>query len=51
MQRLWLPLLGWGLFGTGITPAIAAATLILHLVYGATTGWCIARWDSNALRG
>jgi hypothetical protein len=31
-----LPLLGWGLFGTAITPRVAVATLVLHLVYGAT---------------
>jgi len=28
---------GLGLFGTGITASIAAATLLLHLVYGTTT--------------
>ena len=33
-----LPFLGWGLFGTAITPAIAVATLILHLVYGTLLG-------------
>lgn len=39
MQLVVLPLLGWGLFGTGVTPAIAGATLVLHLVYGFVLGW------------
>jgi hypothetical protein len=47
MQLVWLPLLGWGPFGTAVTPKIAVATLILHLVYGATTGWLIARGDER----
>ncbi|MFW6079819.1 MAG: DUF6789 family protein [Gemmatimonadota bacterium] len=38
MQVAVLPYLGWGLFGAAVTPAIAAATLALHLVYGATYG-------------
>lgn len=36
MGLLVLPALGWGLFGTGLDPRIAVATLVLHLVYGAT---------------
>lgn len=36
MGLAFLPALGWGLFGTGLTPQIAVATLVLHLVYGAT---------------
>lgn len=43
MQVVVLPLLGWGLFGTGITPAIAVATLTLHVVYGGVLGWGLAR--------
>jgi len=43
MQIVVLPALGWGVFGTAITPKIAMATLILHLVYGATTGYLIQR--------
>lgn len=43
MQVVVLPLLGWGLFGTGITPKIAIATLVLHLIYGATLGWGLGR--------
>lgn len=43
MQLAVLPLLGWGLFGTAITPKIAVATLILHLIYGATLGWGLGR--------
>jgi hypothetical protein len=36
MGLVFLPALGWGLFGTGLDPRIAVATLVLHLVYGAT---------------
>lgn len=43
MGLLWLPYLGWGLFGTGITAKIAAATLLLHLVYGTTLGLLLDR--------
>ncbi len=39
MQIVFLPLLGWGFFGSAITPKIAIATLVLHLVYGAMLGW------------
>jgi len=38
-----LPWLGWGPFGTGRTPRIAAATLVLHLIYGVTLGWGLGR--------
>lgn len=38
MQVAVLPLLGWGLFGSAVTPAIAVGTLVLHLFYGATVG-------------
>lgn len=43
MQVAVLPFLGWGLFGTAQTPKIAIATLVLHLVYGATYGWLMDR--------
>lgn len=43
MQVTVLPFLGWGLFGVGITPKIAVATLILHLIYGTTLGWLMDR--------
>jgi len=43
MQLVFLPFLGWGLFGTAITPLIAVATLVLHLVYGGTLGWLLDR--------
>jgi hypothetical protein len=43
MQVIVLPLLGWGVFGTAITPEIAAATLVLHLIYGITVGWLVDR--------
>lgn len=43
MQVVVLPLIGWGFFGTAITPKIAGATLVLHLVYGAALGWGLAR--------
>lgn len=38
MQVVAFPFLGWGVFGVAITPQIAVATLILHLVYGLTLG-------------
>jgi len=38
MQLVVLPFLGWGPFGFAVTPAIAVATLVLHLVYGLTLG-------------
>jgi len=43
MEVVVLPLLGWGFFGFGITPQIAVATLILHLVYGGTLGLLMDR--------
>ena len=43
MQIVVLPLLGWGFFGSAITPKIAIATLVLHLVYGAMLGWLADR--------
>lgn len=39
MEIVVLPLLGWGAFGLFITPKIAIATLVLHLVYGGILGW------------
>lgn len=41
MQVTFLPFLGWGLFGATITPKIAVATLVLHLVYGGVLGWAL----------
>ena len=43
MDAVVLPLLGWGLFGAEITPRIAVATLVLHLVYGAALGLLMDR--------
>lgn len=43
MQVVFLPYIGWGLFGRVITPMIAVVTLALHLVYGATLGWLLDR--------
>jgi hypothetical protein len=43
MDIVVLPFLGWGFFGISITPRIAVATLILHLVYGFTLGWLMDR--------
>lgn len=43
MQLAVLPFLGWGFFGTAVTPKIAVVTLLLHLVYGATLGWLVDR--------
>ena len=43
MGVAWLPFLGWGLFGVAAAPPIAVATLVLHLVYGATLGGLLDR--------
>lgn len=43
MQVAFLPFLGWGAFGTAITPKIAVATLVLHLAYGGVLGWTVDR--------
>ena len=43
MQVTFLPFLGWGVFGTAITPKIAVATLVLHLIYGGLLGWALDR--------
>ena len=50
MQVTFLPFLGWGPFGTSITPKIAVATLVLHLVYGGALGWALAR-DTSSTSG
>lgn len=41
MGIVFLPFLGWGPFGTAVTPKIAGATLILHLIYGGVLGWTL----------
>lgn len=51
MGLLVLPWLGWGTFGAGVTPKIAVATLVLHLVYGAVLGWGLARAARPATEG
>jgi hypothetical protein len=43
MGLVWLPYLGWGLFGTAQTARIAVVTLVLHLVYGLTLGLLLDR--------
>ena len=43
MQVVVLPFLGWGVFGSSLTPRIAVATLVLHLVYGITLGVLVDR--------
>lgn len=48
MQLAVLPFLGWGFFGTTHTPMIAGATLLLHLVYGATYGALMDRDTETA---
>lgn len=51
MQLLVLPYLGWGVFGMSITPKIAVATLVLHLVYGITFGGLMDRNLTNTKAG
>lgn len=48
MQVTFLPFLGWGPFGVAVTPKIAVATLVLHLVYGGMLGWAL---DHNTSSG
>lgn len=43
MNLAWFPYLGWGAFATGLTPAIAVATLVLHLIYGGVLGALLDR--------
>lgn len=43
MNVAWFPYLGWGPFATGLAPAIAVATLVLHLVYGGALGATLDR--------
>jgi len=43
MQLVFLPLLGWGVFGSAISPKIAVATLVLHLIYGSMLSWGLGR--------
>lgn len=47
MELIVLPWLGWGLFGSSITPKIAIATLVLHLIYGGILGWGLSRIKST----
>ncbi|WP_200900344.1 DUF6789 family protein [Rubrobacter aplysinae] len=47
MGVVFLPFVGWGLFGTSIAPQIAVATLVLHLVYGTTLGLLLDRGKSG----
>jgi hypothetical protein len=51
MGLVWLPYLGWGPFGTGLTPKIAVATLVLHLVYGTTLGPLLGRSNTGGRPG
>jgi hypothetical protein len=43
MGVAWLPFLGWGIFGTGISPRVTVATFVLHLIFGVTLGWLTDR--------
>lgn len=43
MGVAWLPFLGWGMFGTEISPRVTVATLVLHLIYGVSLGWFMDR--------
>jgi hypothetical protein len=47
MQLLVLPFLGWGAFGSQVTPRIAMATFVLHLVYGLSLGWLVDRREAS----
>ncbi|WP_198586772.1 DUF6789 family protein [Glycomyces xiaoerkulensis] len=43
MGLVWLPVLGWGPFGTSVAAPIAVATLVLHLIYGIVLGGLLGR--------
>lgn len=45
MQIVVLPFLDWGFFGMAVSGAIAPVTLLLHLVYGATYGALMNRFQ------
>ncbi len=45
MQIAVFPVLGWGVFGAEITPLIAVATLVLHLIYGVILGLLMDRGE------
>lgn len=47
---VWLPYLGWGLFGAVLTPKIAVGTLVLHLIYGITLGLLLDRSKAGGRR-
>lgn len=47
MELIVLPALGWGVFGSAVTPKIAVATLFLHLIYGGTLGWGLKRLNDK----
>ena len=49
MQLIFRPLLRWGAFGSAVTPKIAVATLLLHLVYGGVLGWGLS-WYAHKQR-
>lgn len=49
MQVTFLPFLGWGFLGVAVTPKVAVATLVLHLVYGGTLGWAMDHARTNVL--
>lgn len=50
VQVAVLPLVGWGAFGSAVTPRIAVATLVLHLLYGGVLGWGVA-WHARRAAG
>lgn len=47
MQVAVFPFLGWGPFGAAVTPQIAVATLVVHLVYGAILGVLLDRGETK----
>lgn len=57
MMLVFSPMIGWGVFGVGESPAVEGeplylepgpkyivATLLLHLLYGLTIGWLNPAW-------
>lgn len=47
LQTVFMPVVGWGVFGRKVSRMVPVATLVLHLVYGGTLGWLTA--DDTAI--
>lgn len=48
MQLVVFPVLGWGIFASNLSPKVAVATLVLHLIYGFVVGCGLERNSNRA---